>query len=600
MERPLTPYPWREPGWASLWAGLPNVPAFQLAAATERACRAGSPLLHAAWRVRWRLVHDPVYRRLAQSISTPDWERLETAGLFDDGLGPGSLHELRRSRSSRVPSWCLPWGEPREVRSGGAVLVFPGGFAPFHSGHTAALQAARRCMEERGLAVAYAVVAPCHDGYVFQKDRGDQWPAERRLESIHQGLAEAEMTGWAVTDGLECLVSPGPMNFTDVMAAWRHRLGPSVPLWLVCGADNAGFALTAGNWESDDGYGVVVVGRPGWEGGVSSREAPPSGSRVLWAPGSNPSRSTDLRRQTVPDEAPSDTPTLFVRNEGLWAVAHWEDRVPRSELDAAWARWHAGLIGVLAKYVAPWKVTVLDLEHQRNWARRTARGRRLLSLDPALDGLPGVTAYPQSRGFAVAGAQRTPIAHVVRPGCSLPSVAPGPLWLVDDDIASGGTMRHAEESLPPDTRVRGRLSLWAALCRRAQQPAVGDVVDARDFLPGARDAGLVVSLPGNGWGRVPYMAPYTNLVTRASVPPARVRRLSADLWRLAGAFFDSLPEVLRVKDTPVPAQAAWDAWQVDPELALSTVCRLHAELLETPTEWRSAPELGCGEEAATV
>ena len=46
---------------------------------------------------------------------------------------------------------------------------------------------------------------------------------------------------------------------------------------------------------------------------------------------------------------------------------------------------------------------------------------------------------------------------------------------------------------------------------------IHDIVDFRDFLIGARFGGLCVTLPSGEKARVPYLAPYVNLKTRAKI-----------------------------------------------------------------------------------
>jgi hypothetical protein len=105
-----------------------------------------------------------------------------------------------------------------------------------------------------------------------------------------------------------------------------------------------------------------------------------------------------------------------------------------------------------------------------------------------------------------------------------------------------------------------------------------DVADARDFLLGAEQGGLVIELPDGTIGMAPYVLPYVDPVVRCSVPPDRVHAFSKAVWALNERTFQGT--TLAVRDLPAPARRTF-AFLGD-DLPLDEVCRWHLRrLIET-------------------
>lgn len=92
--------------------------------------------------------------------------------------------------------------------------------------------------------------------------------------------------------------------------------------------------------------------------------------------------------------------------------------------------------------------------------------------------------------------------------------------LVDDDSVTGRLFEAAKERIRkynPNANIRTLTMAEMMPFRHA------DVVDARDFIFGSYAGGLVCVDPctsGRTLMRVPYLAPYVNLSTRMTLPPA--------------------------------------------------------------------------------
>lgn len=144
-------------------------------------------------------------------------------------------------------------------------------------------------------------------------------------------------------------------------------------------------------------------------------------------------------------------------------------------------------------------------------------------------------------------------------------IPPGTYTLRDDDSVSGETLRRVRALLPPSVTI--------ARTEVAIEHAAGeDVVDARDFLLGADEGGLVLALPGGGIGRAPYVLPYVDPAVRASI--LRSHLFSISIWELNEQTFAATQ--LKVRDLPAPARATFP---FPDDLRLDELCAWHAARL---------------------
>lgn len=121
---------------------------------------------------------------------------------------------------------------------------------------------------------------------------------------------------------------------------------------------------------------------------------------------------------------------------------------------------------------------------------------------------------------------------VARPGFEniedqIAKIPPGKYILLDDDYASGFTIRTIKSMLPESVEIVREEFISADL-----RSNVLDVVDARDFMLGVEHSGLVINDETLGLMRVPYMHPFVNLTTRASVPKDKLVYINHELWNL--------------------------------------------------------------------
>jgi NAD+ synthetase len=595
--------------WAFRELGLPApAPAREVDRATADAlARAASAGERAELRARGKIVRDPFYARAFLALGSR--EAVEHAGWFDDG-GPAAGDDDDPRRDRRWPVTPLDKIARRLEALGDrpgplAVLVSTGSFCPVHRGHVEMMERAREAVEASGRHVLGGWLSVSHDDYVLAKCPGAP-PAAHRLALCEAALRESD---WLSVDPWEALYCRRALNFTDVLArlegvlATQVRSFRPIEIVYVFGGDNARFALTF----VGRGHGVCVP-RPGSEAQVrEAREHPlvRSNPRVLFAPAIDDATaaaasSTSVRAGAGHDALPDlvrrrwrdwqGAPRrvgarVIVRDEGLWPVEPWLRGRDRGALEAALLRFRAGVLLAIERAFrrarppdakADPDIQVVRLDDQRALAQ--GLGPAVVSLDPCVEAPASLRV---SRCFHVGGAAE--IGLVARPGAppldeQIAALPLGDVILLDDDRASGATLRAVEAMLGPTRRVTRTVTL-ADVSAARDDGDVGDLVDGRDFLAGAREAGLVLRLPDATLARAPYVLPWVRPALRLSTPPSTELALSREIWALNLAFFEALEPGLRVSDASNAFAALCDYLGFAPDAPLAEVCRWHLERL---------------------
>ena len=489
-----------------------------------------------------KLARDPYLRAL---VARHGEAAAHASGWFDDG-------DDRDAPLDDVAWACTPLPPPRATATRPAVLVATGGFCPPHDGHVEMMHRARdAATAQLGFDVLAGYLSPGHDRYARLKAGDAAMPASTRLAACAD-LAARAAGDWLLVDPWEALHRRVAVNFTDVCARLRAYLrahvDPRVEVVYACGGDNARFAQAF----AEDGA-CVVVARPGADAEVAAwRARLGAHPRVAWASGNHPGASRALR-PPGPWRAPRSR-----------LVVRLEDARAARTLGLSAAALHAFQRELVALLRAHAEVRVVELAPDA----RAQPGE--LVLNPLVSG--GAATLAISRAYALGGYQSR--GHVARPGArpladQLAAIPPGDYVVRDDDRATGGTLAAVRALLPPHARVVGER---VAIAHDADE----DVVDSRDFLLGADDAGLVVELPRRSLGRAPYVLPYVDPAARCSLPPAAARAVSIAAWDLNARALAGR----RVADLAAPARATLAAFGLgDPARELAELCAWHRDRL---------------------
>jgi nicotinic acid mononucleotide adenylyltransferase len=550
----------------------------------------------------WKLLRDPYYRAMYGRYKAK--EAFKEAGFFDDGLDaeldgpPYSDHSWLTTPYHKVLRRLhqLDDYDPAQLAAyPPIVLLTTGGFSPIHNGHIDMMELAKNEMVQQGHVVLGGYVSPSHDSYVSTKHDGlDPLLDEHRIRLCHEAVATSE---WIMVDPWEARYLPRAVNFTDVIVRLErylnHHLRLPVPLHVgyVFGGDNSGFARAF----IDTGFAVCIE-RPGYEAKVAriQGELANAKERIVFARPRleyfhiSSSRIRAEEMVAMPEKAnlyycslkenvahaaePIARRRYIIRDESAWAVRDWcAERDTTTVADARHAFLNTlanSLSETCSQPPLPDKaldlqIEIASLDRQIAFADTLRRETMTINLDNCTDGTCRVEI---SRLFGLADGQCFSTQVVPRPGFAglteqVRAIPPGEYELIDDDIASGRTMRMVMAVFPPGihiTRVRSLLeqtrSIDALRVDQVDYEDFYDVVDFRDFLLGSRNGGLVTRLPNGELGRVPYMAPYVTLSTRIRMPASREIDFSRTMWEANERFFERIEPTILVSECDPASQ----------------------------------------------
>jgi NAD+ synthetase len=590
--------------------------------------RCGAPRPRAATTTPGRDEGDDTFTRKAarDPIYGPLWQRfrdakvLEEAGFFDDGAPLHADDDARGAGGARgAPSWLVTplhkLAPPGDDDAPLAVLVCTGGFCPVHRGHEEMMEEAKRALTARGVRVLGGYLAPDHDQYVRLKVGDDAPSSEHRLHLCERAVADSD---WLMIDPWPAMHAERSLNFSTVITRLERylsahvRCARPVRVYYVFGGDNARFSLALAH----SGTAGVCVNRSGHEQTLARYRDDPRvrearGARdVVFAAGARTTvvASRDVR---AGDDAALAAPVrdvwrawraektavsralVYVRDEGAWSTAPWREGRDATALAAAWARFvsqlHAALQRAFVDARGPdqrhqIRVQPLHLDEQR--ARAAAAiakaGGRVISLDPCVAGTVDVGL---SRCFPLCD-QSGPPRIGERPGWpplaqQLASVSEGAWTLLDDDVVTGRTIARVRAAMP----VGATISDVECLCDASRAPdaeAVDlvDLVDARDFLCGAREGGLVVVMPHGAVARAPYLLPYVRPAHRVSAPLSSERSFSLEVWRANVELFAAVQPALRLRDANAALRTLMHYVGFDDDDTLEDIARWHVARLD--------------------
>lgn len=557
---------------------------------------------------------DPFYASVVKRFGE---EALHGAGFFDDGSPVG--HDMTEEVDDRFLT--TPLGKIRNAmqRYGNApssriaVLVTSGAFCPIHTGHLHMMDSARRAAERRGWSVVGGFFAPDHDGYVSVKC-GDE--ALSAAERVHLAQVATEESSWLAVDPWAALYLDRAVNYTDIVRRLsrylRCHLRQDIEVFFVCGGDNHGFRKAF----VDQGH-LIVVPRVGTRLPDELHAQASSCERIMIAEDHLPNQiaSRSVRRGQWNDLPPRvlrefrrcveresvGSVRILVRDEEAWSVAPWKEQVG-DVVESARSSFADSLTKVIADSFragfskASVAVSRISLSGQREVVRRMIDTFAIptISLDACIEGHYSIAI---SRQFEVTSGERCE-GIFPRPGEAelmkqFDGIPSGAYVLMDDDIATGQTIRALRDLLPSRIEIQGVLSAQEVYTKESlrtvecsEDSDLVDVVDLRDFLVGSREGGLVVRLPDGCIARAPYLLPYVSNGRRMSLPLSEELPFSRAVWELNRRFFESLPVVLTVSDCPEPFRNLATAIGFTPETLMSDLCQWHLEQLMVNVENR--------------
>jgi nicotinic acid mononucleotide adenylyltransferase len=443
---------------------------------------------------QWKIERDAFY---ADLFAQKGFDFIESAGFFYDS------DNVNRDIEHSLDLLCTPIGFDIDSTRKSCVLLTTGSFCPMHFGHRDMLIKAKHYLEQNGWQVLKAYISPGHDEYI-QKKCGDQWLSiDRRMQLIDTIIAEDH---WLAIDPWEGIFNQVAVNFTDVIvrlqAYINQHLTISIPVFYVCGSDNARFAQTF----TEKGH-CVVVNRPGYESEFEKYKTL-SSERILFVEGCASVSSSEIRQQ--------------------------QNFSASSRLSLDLVRQSHPLENPLLKLLEPYysRVTSHLLENSvliKNSIKPT------ISLDKTIQADYSLFI---SRLYDLGGTvfkrfvSRPESAAIDR---QLELIPAGEYELWDTDKFSGKTIEFIIQLLQ-------EINIKPICIQTLLERNTNEILDARDFFIDAADAGLVVQLPNGEITRAPYLFPYVNPAIRCSVEKAL--QFSVELWKMNRDYFKNRDDKL--------------------------------------------------------
>jgi nicotinic acid mononucleotide adenylyltransferase len=556
--------------------------------------------------LRVKALRDPYYSGVVKNFGEAELER---AGFFDDGapieMDPAAkidyrflvtpLHKLQKKLEQLQSS-------STTTQNKIAVLLTSGGFCPIHNGHLQMIESARLELERQGYFVAGAFITPDHDSYVYKKCADKAIPASRRLLLAEISIKDSD---WISVDPWAAKYLDRAINFSDMLRRLefylRHNLNSDkdIKLFFVCGADNNQFYKAF--YEKG---GLVIVPRVGQALCIDSKLLIGKDIYIANQHQANNISSSAVRKGELSylhnavagelDGRIIDFAKISVRNEGNWSVQPWVEKYGQV-IESARERFQKELLQVIETYFKKSgsfkKVQVEQVKVAEQLKalqqKLNLNPRKTISLDPCYIGDYNVGL---SRRFSVSDNIRYPGLYS-RPGFGniakqIAAIPPGEYCLVEDDIATGNTIREFQQLLPESVKISEVVSLNKLVLKEdlstiecQVQDCLHDAVDLRDFLVGSREGGLVLELPDSSIVRAPYLLPYVKNTSRMSLPVEVETEFSIEVWKLNLKFFEECNDLILIADCSQSFQKLAKYLGFDSETKMTDFCRWHLNSL---------------------
>ncbi len=551
-------------------------------------------------RIAWRILRDKYYSSAYKVYKS--LPRIIEAGFFDDELEFNAVTQLHNTDLLTTPLHKieLNWKKHKTDISSEKYLVLlsTGGFSPLHKGHLAMMEVAKAEAEKKGYVVLGGYLSPSHDSYVLTKPHMQRFGSSS--QRVFQLQRELQDDPWLMVDPWESQYVSTAINFTDVVERLVNYINrhisfiDKVEIAYVYGSDHSLFSRAFIN----HGIGICVQ-RFGFSNQQKIEKIDKkisSSSHIIFSsqitPASNLS-SQEIRENLSiavikENVSQSSTQQIYcVRDDLAWATKPWHEKLNDVECRQVMGlqqEFSKSLQNLIQRTVGI-DCILIDVEVQQQIVHKLMTEGKIITNDLLTDGHYRLQV---TRLFELADGQLLPTKLVARPGHEtlsgqLKKIPTGIYSLVDDDIASGITVNSIEKMLPKRIRTKNTVSLLEEYLRvkLSENSTVYDVVDARDFLLGSKQGGLVLNLQDSILGRAIFAQPYVSLASRAKIHPEKERDFSVAIWQLNLEFCRRFPKVLKLKDCDKACQNLLYKTGFSRTSTLEKICQRHIDQLKS-------------------
>ena len=434
----------------------------------------------------WKINSDRIYRSLYNEFGL---DFIKSAGFIFDNSPD--------FRPVTVDLDCTPISfllEKLKLATKPAILLSTGSFCPLHDGHLEMMFKARERVESAGYDVIGGYLAPDNDEYVSRK--ANVLNIHERIEIINEQIKDID---WLAIDPWNGVFREYAENFTSLYIhlqkyIFKH-LGIDIPIFYVCGGDNASFMLSFRNEGNS-----VVVDRPGYD---VSMLTPYFNERNLYIYNNNKNSSTEVRKTFIKEK--NKRKVLLLR------VDEYDKRQEK-------------VIEELKKHFDEIKISTKEKEKEVFEKITIPK----ISLDSILSSKYNLSISRQYDYYGVKF-----LGWTNRPGSKIIShqikrIPNDDYFLFDDDIHSGKTMEYIKSLLKNKVNVIGQISLTTS-------NDTEEVLDCRDFYYKKDNCGLVILNSDGESERFPYVYPYVCPYQRGSIQLPK--EFSLSIWKINYEYF---------------------------------------------------------------
>lgn len=457
------------------------------------------------------------------------------------------------------------------------VLLSTGGFYPIHEGHLHMMTSAKQVLEQQGYDVIGGYFSLSHDEYIGTKP----YPILNQHERLAASQRQVAESDWLMIDPWESLYVRTSVNFTAVIDRLTQYLkryvANDIQVAYVFGGDNVEFMHCFKNTPDTIGVCVKRTHTALFEQTKALLHLP----NMYYIEGNATTKelsSRNIRKAYTCQQNHTPKGRYVLRNEGILPLKDtFGGLIAEGTLVQAQSYFLTHFKALLESYLPQTlKVEVTSLETQLHKARHELGNTQTISLDTYFKGNYNLEV---SRLFEISSLQDRYVDLVGRLGNQpvteqLKSIPKGSYTLVDDDSVTGKTIQSVLAQLPEGIQINQYYFL-----ANNDHNDLYDVIDLRDFIVGVANGGLVVRLPHLEITRAPYIAPYVNLTTRASIPTSQQLLFSKALWKLNGDFYRLLGSKLHLGEMSSEFKTLMHTIGFEDTDLIVDICKWHYSVL---------------------
>lgn len=462
-----------------------------------------------------KIINTPYYNKMF--IKSNNVGEIIKAGYFEENIvADYDLNNL-----------CTPFTHLKPLdNKQNVVLVSTGAFSPVHNGHLSMINKAKQILTENDYNVIGSYLSPCNYEYLISKGNTKLKNSER-INHLQEKLIETDIK----LDLWEYSLAD-TVNFTTVIDRLEKYLqkhvAKNITVIYVYGMDNVDF------YKCFEGIKPSVC---------VYRET----DNIYLEKFNNLIDNPNI--YLVEDNEYADLASSKINFEHNQEIKH-KDFLIRNEqtsvldyLNRDFKAEHIEFSHEVKKLFARttgFNIDLINVSKQQKQAKIDLKNKTTISLDNFYHGDYNLQI---SRVFEISSYQNKPkyltnspysekIENQIADIGKLKRAT-----IVDDDSVSGNTLRYIDELLK---HIQNKEYYFLA---EGLNKHYFDVVDLRDFIIGAEHGGLVVQL-NNKLIRVPYINPYVNLKTRASIPQENCLEFSKQILILNKKLYSNNKDIM--------------------------------------------------------